>query len=116
LSRQRPMAQKSNNNILILVLLILTFPLWIGLAGGLIGIFAGVFGLAIGLLAGVFGIVVSIFAAFFSVFTWPFQEYDGFFHFDGESLIWLLLIFFLGLALLNRSIKSKKETDKKLKI
>jgi len=106
------MAQKSNNNILILVLLLFTFPLWIGLAGGLIAILAGVFGIAIGLIAGLFGIIVSIFVGIVSVFTWSFHDNDGFFYIDGESVLWMLLLFSLGLALLFRGLKNRSASNK----
>jgi len=106
------MTQKSNNTILILVVLVLFFPLWIGLAGGLISILAGVFGIAIGLIAGLFGIIVSIFVGIVSVFTWSFHDNDGFFYIDGESVFWMLVLFSLGLALLFRRLKNKRAATK----
>ncbi len=76
------MATQSNTNtsgktVLIILLLVFTFPLWIGLLGGLIGLVAGLFGAAIGMIAGFFGAVIgligSLFGAVFGVFHIPFS-------------------------------------------
>jgi len=70
-----PMA-KSTSTVLIVILLILTFPIWIGLAGGIFGLVMGLFGAAIGLIAGIFGAIGGILGAIFGVigefFSWIF--------------------------------------------
>lgn len=53
----------SGTTILIIILIIFTFPIWIGIAGGLFGLIAGLFGAAIGIIAAVFGAVFGIFGA-----------------------------------------------------
>jgi hypothetical protein len=75
----------SGSTVFIVLLLIFTFPIWIGLAGGLVGILAGVFGAIIGVIAGIFGALFgvigavfgaifgaigSVFGAIFGVFDW----------------------------------------------
>ncbi|MBO5372253.1 MAG: DUF1700 domain-containing protein [Lachnospiraceae bacterium] len=46
---------KTQRNILIAVIVVLTFPIWIGLVGGL-------FGIIVGLIGGLFGIVIGVMA------------------------------------------------------
>jgi hypothetical protein len=53
----------SGTTILIVLIIVLTFPIWIGIAGGLFGLVAGLFGAAIGIIAAVFGAVIGIFGA-----------------------------------------------------
>ena len=65
---------KSTPSALLIIILVLTFPIWIGLLGGAIGLIAGFFGLVIGLFAGGIGLVVGIFGAIVggiaSIFSW----------------------------------------------
>ena len=74
---------KSTSTILIVVLFILTFPIWIGLAGGIFGLVMGLFGAAVGIIAGIFGAIAGILGAIFGVvaelFSWIF---GGIFNFD----------------------------------
>ena len=64
-------SRSSASSVLLIVLLIVTFPIWIGIAGGLFGLIAGLFGAAIGLVAGIFGAIVGIFGAIFGwIFDW----------------------------------------------
>jgi hypothetical protein len=53
----------SGTTILIILLIVFTFPIWIGIAGGLFGLIAGLFGAAIGIIAAVFGTVFGVFGA-----------------------------------------------------
>jgi len=67
--------------VLIAIIIILTFPIWIGLIAGAFGIIAGVFGAVFGIIGGVFGIV---FGALGSAFGWIFDGsffWPGHFHF-----------------------------------
>lgn len=67
---------KSTSTALIVIVLILTFPIWIGLAGGVFGLVMGLFGAAVGIIAGVFGAIGGILGAIFGVigelFNWIF--------------------------------------------
>ena len=53
----------SSTKILLIILLVFTFPIWIGVVAGLfgavVGIIGGLFGIVVGLLATVFGLVVG---------------------------------------------------------
>jgi hypothetical protein len=60
----------SNSSVLIIILLIITFPLWIGILGGLFGIIAGVFGAVIGIIAAVFGAIFGAIGSVFNIFDW----------------------------------------------
>lgn len=53
--------------ILICVILVLTFPLWGGIAGGLLGIIAGIIGAIAGLLTGIAGAVIGVLAGVFAL-------------------------------------------------
>jgi len=87
------------SSVLLVVLLIITFPIWIGIAGGLIGLVFGLVGGAIGIVAGVFGAVVgaigAVFGAFFGVL---FGEW-GPFHF---SPFWIAVVIVV-IVLMTRS-------------
>jgi hypothetical protein len=60
----------SNSSVLVIILLIITFPLWIGILGGLFGIIAGLFGAVIGIIAAVFGAVFGAIGSVFDIFDW----------------------------------------------
>lgn len=54
-------SQKKNTSWpLIIIILVLTFPLWIGLVGGLFGLVVGLFGGAIGIVFGLFGAAIGL--------------------------------------------------------
>ncbi|NBP67694.1 MAG: hypothetical protein EBR30_26745 [Cytophagia bacterium] len=106
------MARSSNNSVLLLIILVLTFPLWIGLAGGLIGLVAGLFGLVIGLIAGVFGMLAGLIGGMFGFVGWVF---DGLFDFDMHPFNFvvspfLILLFIVAVIMVYRS---KQQTVKK---
>jgi hypothetical protein len=99
------MARSSNNSVLLLIILVLTFPLWIGLAGGLIGLVAGLFGLVIGLIAGVFGMLAGLIGGMFGFVGWVF---DGLFDFDMHPFNFvvspfLILLFIVAVIMVFRS-------------
>jgi len=83
--KTQPVMNKSTPSVLLIVVLILTFPIWIGLLGGAIGLVAGFFGLVIGLFAGGVGLVAGIFGGIVggiaSIFSWIFGWHvEGDFH------------------------------------
>jgi hypothetical protein len=109
------MQKSGNTSLVIIALLVLSFPLWIALAGGLFGLLAGLFGLVIGLLAGAIGLVTGIISgivgATAGIAGWLF---NGSFNFDSPVHIWfnpaVLFAIALVLALLFR--KKKATTNK----
>ena len=56
--------QQNNNRILWIIILVLTFPIWIGLLGGLMGVVFGILGALIAFVASGFGLMVGGFVAF----------------------------------------------------
>jgi hypothetical protein len=88
------------STVLIIILLVLTFPLWLGLAGALLGVIVGIFGAAVGLVAGIFG---AVFGAIGGIFGWMFNwdwPFGGFFHWN---IVPTLIIIAVVLLLVNQS-------------
>ncbi|MBX2944518.1 MAG: hypothetical protein KF725_01695 [Cyclobacteriaceae bacterium] len=109
---------KSASNALVLIILLVTFPLWIGLAGGLFGLAIGLFGAVIGIIAGFFGILGGILGAMLGaiaeVFNWIF---GGVFSWSGHYFPhvyfprpFTVLLIVLAIVWLTRS--RKKEVKK----
>jgi hypothetical protein len=65
------MQSRTSSSVLIAILIILTFPIWIGLIAGAFGIVAGVFGAVFGIIGGIFGI---IFGGLGAAFGWIFED------------------------------------------
>jgi hypothetical protein len=79
--RQDPMQQSksSTSTVLVVLLLVFTFPIWIGIAAGLFGIIAGIFGAVIGIIAAIFGAIFGVIGGLFGwIFDWP--SFTGWFH------------------------------------
>ncbi len=103
------MAKSSSLPTVLLVLLVfITFPIWVGIAGGIFGLFAGLLGALVGIFAGIFGILGAVLGAVFGaigeVFSWIF----GGFYWDYYPHIRFpkpttLLVIILVIALIVRS-------------
>jgi hypothetical protein len=64
----------STNTILVIILLIVTFPIWIGIAGGILGAVIGIFGAVIGAVFGIFGAMIGVIGRFIGwIFHWNFH-------------------------------------------
>ena len=71
LENEKAMQSKSSvSTLLVIVVLIFTFPLWIALAAGLFGLMIGAVGTAVGIVAGVFG---AVFGAIGGILGWTFS-------------------------------------------
>lgn len=67
----RSNTRSGTSTVLIVLLIVFTFPIWIGLAGGLIGIVGGLFGAVIGIIGGIFGAIFGLFGGIFNaLFGW----------------------------------------------
>lgn len=102
----------SGSTLLIVILLVVTFPIWIGIAGGLFGLAMGLFGAAIGIIAALFGVfgglLGAIVGAIGKVFGWLFGGLFSWNYFPGIHLqgpVTLLLVV-LVIALIIQSRKS----------
>jgi hypothetical protein len=79
---------RSNSTLLIVLLMIFTFPIWIGIFGGLIGLIFGLFGACIGIIAGIFGAIFGSIGSVFGIFGGSFPL-SGFFV---VALIFLIVL------------------------
>jgi hypothetical protein len=96
----------SSTTILLILVIIFTFPIWIGLAGGLFGIFAGIIGGLFGVIAGVFGAVFGAIGAIFgSLFKWHWGPDFHFFLWGGKAVF--IAIIFLLVIVIARPGKSR---------
>jgi hypothetical protein len=90
----------------VIVLLVLTFPIWIGIAGGLfgliVGLIGGFFGLIAGLIGGIFGAIGAIFGAIFDVVFHPWHGWHG----PHFGPFW----FVIGLLVVVLLVRSKRQT------
>src|ERR1043165_59245 len=93
----------SSQTILLAIIVIITFPIWIGLFGALFGVAAGIFGAAIGIVGGIFGAIFGLIALPFKLlFGWGHWDWGcGWFgHHHGFGLIALIIV--LALIFRNR--------------
>ncbi len=106
---------KSASNALILILIIFTFPIWIGLAGGLFGLMMGLFGAFIGIVAGFFGLLGgalgAIIGAIAEVFSWVFGGFFGWDYYPNISLprplTLIVIVFVIALIVQSRKKQAK---------
>jgi len=94
------MTRSNNSSLLIVLLLIFTFPIWIGIAGGLFGLVMGVFGACIGIIAGVFGAVFGGIGSIFGGSDWYFPHI----HLPGLRFMVIVAIIF-AVVMMSRSKK-----------
>jgi len=94
--------QSSTSPVLIPIILIITFPVWISIAGVVFGLAAGLFGLVFGLIAGLFGLIIGIIAFPFKLifgsddWGWHPFHFHGF-HSDGWLMVAVIILVVLAL-------------------
>lgn len=102
-------SSSSGSTVLIVIVLVLTFPLWLALGGALIGVIAGIFGAMIGLVAALFaGIVALIALPFKTLFGWCDWSchWPGVFSgFHDNGYVWLAMLIIAALIISKRSRK-----------
>jgi hypothetical protein len=89
-------SKSSTSTVLIVLLIVFTFPIWIGIAGGLFGIVFGVFGAVFGIIGAVFGVV---FGAIGGIFGWLFNwdwPFGGFFHWNIFTILFVVVVVLLA--------------------
>jgi hypothetical protein len=78
-------AMTKATTLAVVLILVLTFPFWIGLAGGVLGLIGGLFGLLTGLIAGAFGLLAALMGGILggigSLFSWCWSG-------DADTLLW----------------------------
>lgn len=94
--------RSSSSTILIILILVLTFPVWLTLGGVLFGVIAGLFGALIGVFGGLFGALIG---GLFALIALPFKilfgdwGYHGPFHFGDHTLTIIALIVLVALVM-----------------
>ncbi len=76
----------STSSVLLIIIVVLTFPLWFGLGIGLIGAAVGIIGALIGVMATIITLPFKL------LFGWGHWGWDGFHHFNSLGLIVLIII------------------------
>src|SRR5689334_9367638 len=85
----------------VIILLVVTFPLWIGILAGIFGAVFGLIGGAIGLVFGVFGAVIgAIGAVIGGIFEFIFHPWDHG-HFMHFNTVWFAVIFIAIVVLIS---------------
>lgn len=95
----------SGSTLLIVIILVLTFPVWIAIGGALIGVVAGLFGVMIGIVAALFAGIIALIALPFKIFFgWGGWVWHGpeIFH---NGYAWLALLIVAALIVSKRSKK-----------
>lgn len=99
----------SGSTLLIVIILVFTFPLWLALGGALIGVIAGIFGAMIGLVAALFAGAFALIALPFKLlFGWGdwLGSWPGIFSgFHGNGYVWLAMVIIAALIISRRSRK-----------
>ncbi len=90
-------SKSSTSTLLIVLLIVFTFPLWLGIAGGIFGLIAGLFGAVFGIIAAVFGAVIGAIGGIFG-WDWPFSH---FYHWNIFTVIAIAAV----IVLISRSRK-----------
>lgn len=98
-------SRSTSGTILLILVLIITAPIWLTLAGVLIGVFGGLVG---GLFGVVFGLLGGLIGAFFGLIALPFKIVFGSCDFtDGDwflsdSTLFVIALLILVVALFRR--------------
>ena len=102
-------SSSSGSTVLIVIVLVLTFPLWLALGGALIGVIAGIFGAMIGLVAALFAGIVALIALPFKILfgwgDWSCHWPGVFSGFHDNGYVWLAMLIIAALIISKRSRK-----------
>ncbi len=94
-------SKSSTSTLLIVLLIVFTFPLWLGIAGGIFGLIAGLFGAVFGIIAAVFGAVIGAIGGIFGwIFDWDWP-FSHFYHWNIFTIIAIAAV----IVLISRSRK-----------
>jgi hypothetical protein len=83
----------TSKTLLIVLLVLITFPFWIGALGIVFGVIGGVFGAIFGVFGSVFGALASLIALPFKfIFGWHDWNWGPHFHFNGFLVFSLIIL------------------------
>jgi hypothetical protein len=94
--------KNSTSPVLIAIIVLVTFPIWIGIIGGLFGVMGGIIG-------GLFGIISGVFGAIFGMIGWLFGSifgsscYGPFGWWNGEIITVAVIVLIIVLAAKSRT-------------
>lgn len=94
--------KNSSTTVLIAIIVLITFPIWIGLIGGIFGLIGGIIGGLFGIIAGIFG---AIFGAIGSLFGWMF-DWSWNCPFNWNSELWVVLLVVAVIVIATKSRKN----------
>lgn len=102
-------SSSSGSTLLMIIILVFTFPIWLALGGALIGVIAGIFGAMIGLVAALFAGAVALIALPFKILfgwgDWSCHWPGVFSGFHGNGYVWLAMVIIAALIVSKRSRK-----------
>lgn len=89
-------AMSRTPTVLLVLILIITFPFWIAIAAVLFGLVVGIFGGAIGIIGGIFGaifgVIGAIFGGIFGFHSWHIGWGWPHFHFNGFFFAMIIIV------------------------
>ena len=94
---------KSNSTLLIVLIVIFTFPLWIAVAGGIFGLIGGLFGALFSIIGALIGAIGSVIGAIFGGFGCFLDDFPF-----GGNRFFTALIIVLIIVLATRPSRSPK--------
>jgi len=93
----------TSKTLLIVLILIITFPFWIAIGGLIIGLIGGIFGITFGLIGALFGGMMALIALPFKLlFGWG-DWSCGIPGFHGNGFVWFALLIFAVLVIARRN-------------
>ncbi len=102
-----PMAARttsSTSQVLLVILLVITFPVWFAAGAALLGVAAGLFGAVIGILGAIFGVFMTLLTLPFKIlFGWSHAGWHWFPHLHFNAFVMIAVIIVVALI-----IKGKK--------
>jgi hypothetical protein len=97
-----------SSTLLIVILLVLTFPIWFALLAAFFGVAIGLFGAAIGVIAAIFGACIAMIALPFKLFFgWGDYHFNFPFFQTGNGFA-ILLLLIVAFVLVQKGAKAKK--------
>jgi hypothetical protein len=100
----KPMESRGTTTVILVLLIVFTFPIWVGLAGGLFGLIIGLIGGVVGIIGGVIGAIgAAIGGLIGGLFHWGFNGHwpFGFFHAHTFTIVLIAIV----IVLISRSRK-----------
>jgi len=96
-------ATSGSTTILIVLMLIITFPFWIAMGGVIIGVIGALFGVTVGLMGAILGGTIALIALPFKLlFGWG-DWSCNFSGFHNNGFVWFALIIFVALIITRRN-------------